>query len=102
MAKEITQEMRDALTAAQEAQTAFWDAMNTLESETGIADIDGQRELSQMSVEDLFDDEEEEQDDDECTCDDRSWYGPDHDSACPLEGQRKGFDASIGGVKHGQ
>lgn len=25
-------------------------------------------------------------DPEDCTCDDRSWYGPYHDSACPLAG----------------
>ena len=26
---------------------------------------------------------------DDCTCDERSWYGPYHDSACPLAGKKR-------------
>ena len=28
-------------------------------------------------------------DDRECTCDDRSWHGPEHDSACDFAGEER-------------
>ncbi len=98
--------MRDALELVASTQTAFWGALSDLERVTEIDDIDSNRDFEGMSVEDLFvgegaDEDGDEENEDDCTCDDRSWYGPEHDSTCPLEGPRAGFDASIGGVKHG-
>jgi hypothetical protein len=36
---------------------------------------------------DLLEDTEPTRGDMECDCADRSWYGPEHDSACPFAGQ---------------
>lgn len=33
-------------------------------------------------------DKDEDDYEPECTCDDRSWYGDEHDSACEMQGQR--------------
>lgn len=35
--------------------------------------------------------------DEECTCAERSWYGPEHDSACPFAGQPRESDAEVKG-----
>lgn len=42
-------------------------------------------ESGEMEQVDLEEDEDEEP---ECTCAERSWYGPEHDSECECEGAR--------------
>lgn len=45
---------------------------------------------------------DEDTDPDDCTCADRSWYGPEHDSACPHAGEsRPSFICDAGDNAHG-
>jgi hypothetical protein len=49
-----------------------------------VEDSDAYLEVGGMS-----EGEDTQPDPDDCTCDDRSWHGEEHDSACPLEGKRE-------------
>lgn len=84
-------ELERLLTVAQEKQTEYWDALKDLESELG-SEFDGD-DISTWSVDSLIalaeNEDEESEDDTDCTCADRSWYGPRHDSACALTGRRE-------------
>jgi hypothetical protein len=90
---EKAQTPEGALYRAAQAQSAFWEALSELEGELGF-DVDDARDLEGLTVEDLKaeqdedeDEDEDDDDEDDCTCADRSWYGPEHDSACPLAGR---------------
>jgi len=77
------------LAKAQRLQTEFWEALRDLEGELGF-DVDDNRDLEGLTIEDLqaeHEDEDDDDEDDDCTCDERSWHGPEHDSACPLAGK---------------
>jgi hypothetical protein len=52
-------------------------------------DVDfGAPEEELLGVDDVRVDGYPDTDTRRCTCDERSWYGEEHDTACPLEGKR--------------
>ncbi len=61
--KTVTPEMEAALLAAQEAQTAYWDALNALESELDVNLDDFTGELEGCTVEYLIEEYGEEGED---------------------------------------
>lgn len=100
MKREFTDEERAeielALEEARVAQHEFWDALGRLEglltpedAEFGVElNLDDQ-DLDNFDVDDVIRIAQREPDPEDCTCADRSWYGPEHDTACPLEGPRE-------------
>jgi hypothetical protein len=50
----VNKAMTAALDHARESQTDYWNAMFELERITGIADIDGNQDLHNLEVSDLF------------------------------------------------
>lgn len=92
-------EAESLLLQAQLAQTAFWDAMLELETALGGIEIDDSQDLEGKTIDDLIDDCLS-LDEDACTCDDRSWYGREHDTVCSLSGPRAGFNDAIGGIEY--
>lgn len=68
------------------SQSEFWEELSELEAELGC-EVDGTRDLSDLTIDDLLEAGEDDSEED-CTCDERSWAGAEHDTACPLTGTR--------------
>jgi hypothetical protein len=50
------------LEAAQEAQTAYWEALHDLEAALGDIEIDGTRDLQGLTLDDLAEDDDSDED----------------------------------------
>ena len=92
-----------AFDSVQMHQEAFWDAIGTLEealaayTEKDFVELDDNRDYNDLDLDTLLqeieteDEEDEEDEEEECDCLDRSWYGPKHDTACPLAERPRKF-----------
>lgn len=69
------QRAEELFTRVQEAQGEFWDLLRELEEETGIEEIDGTRDLNDLTLDDLYSEESESES--ACTCEDPAHIHPD-------------------------